>query len=117
MAPKADYGHTVRQAVLDRLREDGRNVERTREARKRDFLLDLSCGDIDDCLDWQLRLLNLPEHRRRTLENFSGILCLDELHLGRFTLLLATDPSSERSSALPWSASTTRRTGAASCWG
>jgi hypothetical protein len=26
------------------------------------------------------------------LENFSGTLCVDELHLGQFTLLLATDP-------------------------
>jgi len=89
---KADYDNTVRQAVLDRLLEDGLNVERTRCAMQRDFLLGLSPGYIYDCLDWQLRLLNLPEHRRRTLENFSGILCIDELHLGKFTLLLATDP-------------------------
>jgi hypothetical protein len=90
--PKADYDNTVRSAVLDRLLEDGLNVERTRRALERDFLLELSPGYIYDCLDWQLRLLNLPEHRRRTLENFSGVLCIDELHLGRFTLLLATDP-------------------------
>jgi hypothetical protein len=31
-------------------------------------------------------------HRRKVLELFSGTLCVDELHLGRFTLLLATDP-------------------------
>ena len=31
-------------------------------------------------------------HRRKVLEHFSGTLCVDELHLGRFTLLLATDP-------------------------
>src|SRR5438128_11054859 len=29
------------------------------------------------------------------LENFSGSLCVDELHLGQFTLLLATDPLSD----------------------
>jgi hypothetical protein len=90
--PKADYDNLVRQAVLDRLLEDGLNVERTRAAMERDFWLELSAGYIYDCLDWQLRLLNLPQHRRRTLENFSGILCIDELHLGKFTLLLATDP-------------------------
>jgi hypothetical protein len=59
---------------------------------KRDFLLPLSSGCIHDCLDWQLRQLDLPEHRRRTLERFSGIMSIDELHLGQFTLLLATDP-------------------------
>ena len=31
-------------------------------------------------------------HRRQVLASFSGTLCVDELHLGRFTLLLATDP-------------------------
>jgi hypothetical protein len=90
--PKADYDNSVRCAVLDRLLDDGLNVERTREAMKRDFLLELSSGFVYDCLDWQLRRINLPEHRRRTLERFSGVLCIDELHLGRFTLLLATDP-------------------------
>src|SRR5207302_1030289 len=44
---------------------------------------------------WQLRRLNLPEHRRRTLERFLGTLCIDELHLGKYTLLLATDPLSD----------------------
>ena len=34
----------------------------------------------------------MAEHRRKVLEHFSGTLCVDELHLGRFTLLLATDP-------------------------
>ena len=34
----------------------------------------------------------MSDHRRKVLENFSGTLCVDELHLGQFTLLLATDP-------------------------
>jgi hypothetical protein len=90
--PKSDYDDRVRQAVLDRLLDDAMNVERTRAAMKRDFLLELSSGFVYDCLDWQLRRLNLPEHRKRALENFSGTLCVDELHLGKHTLLLATDP-------------------------
>lgn len=93
---RSDYDDKVRQAVLDRLLDDGLNVERTREAMKRDFLLELSSGFVYDCLDRQLRRLNLPEHRKRTLENFSGTLCIDELHLGRHTLLLATDPLSDQ---------------------
>ena len=90
--PKADYDESVRAAVLDRLLEDGLNVERTRAALKRDFLLELSSGFVYDCLDWQLTRLKLADHRRRTLRNFSGTLCVDELHLGKHTLLLATDP-------------------------
>jgi hypothetical protein len=32
------------------------------------------------------------KRRREVLDHFSGTLCVDELHLGRFTLLLAADP-------------------------
>ncbi|MFO0954731.1 MAG: transposase [Isosphaeraceae bacterium] len=35
-------------------------------------------------------------YRKWTLEGFGGTLCVDELHLGRFTLLLATDPLRDR---------------------
>jgi len=94
--PRSDYDGLVRQAVLDRLLDDGLNVERTREAMKRDFFLELSSGFVYDCLDWRLARLNLPGHRQRTLENFSGTLCVDELHLGKHTLLLATDPISDQ---------------------
>src|SRR3954451_1293716 len=34
----------------------------------------------------------MADHRRWVLDRFSGTLCVDELHLGRNTLLLATDP-------------------------
>ena len=89
---KSDYDDLVRQAVLDRLLDDGLNVERTLAAMKRDFFLNLSEGFVYDCLRWQVAQLDLPAHRRLVLEKFSGTLCIDELHLGRFTLLLATDP-------------------------
>lgn len=89
---KADYDATVRQAVLDRLLCDRLNVEQTKAALKRDFLLEVSDGFVYDCLRWQLARLDLSEHRRLVLARFSGTLCVDELHLGRYTLLLATDP-------------------------
>jgi hypothetical protein len=90
--PKADYDATVRQAVLDRLLHDRLNVEQTKAALQRDFLVGLSDGFVYDCLRWQLACLDLAEHRRLVLQRFSGTLCVDELHLGRYTLLLATDP-------------------------
>lgn len=93
--PKAAYSTSVRQAVLDRILDDGLNVERTRSAMLRDFLLELSSGFIYDCLDWALTQLDLPEHRYFSVQSFSGILCVDELHLGNKTLLLATDPISD----------------------
>jgi len=94
--PKADYDNLVREAVLNRILDDGLNVERTRAAMKRDFLVTLSSGFIYDCLDWGLRRLQQFDHRRQALKHFSGYLCLDELHLGDHTLLLATDPIADR---------------------
>ena len=89
---KADYDAAVRQAVLDRLLHDRLNVEQTKAALQRDFLLELSDGFVYDCLRWQLARLDLAGHRQAVLQRFSGTLCVDELHLGRYTLLLATDP-------------------------
>lgn len=90
--PRALYDNAVRQAVLDRILHDGMSVERVIASMRRDFYLDLSDGFVYDCLDWQARRLDLADHRRWVLERFSGTLCVDELHLGRTTLLLATDP-------------------------
>jgi Transposase len=90
--PKADYDAQVRDAVLERVLEDGLNVERTLASMQRDFGLKLSQGFVYNCLRWRIGQLDLAEHRQMVLQKFSGTLCIDELHLGRFTLLLATDP-------------------------
>jgi hypothetical protein len=96
ICPKAEYDNLVREAVLNRILDDRLNVERTRSAMKRDFLLELSSGFIYDCLDWGLARLSQSQQRRLALEHFSGYLSIDELHLGDHTLLLATDPISDR---------------------
>jgi Transposase len=96
LCPKADYDNLVRQAVLNRILEDGLNVQRTIAAMKRDFLLELSSGFIYDCLDWGLSRLDDTQQRRVALKQFSGYLSIDELHLGDYTLLLATDPIADR---------------------
>jgi hypothetical protein len=90
--PRAAYTNRVREAVLDRLLDDRMSVERLRRALQRDFHLDLSDGFLYDCLDWKARPADLPAYRHWTLANFSGTVCIDEIHLGRRTLLLATDP-------------------------
>jgi hypothetical protein len=90
--PRAEYSNRVREAVIDRLLDDTMSVERLRQAMARDFHLDLSDGFVYDCLDWKVRQLDLPGYRQWTLERFSGTLCIDEIHLGHRTLLVATDP-------------------------
>jgi Transposase len=96
ICPKADYDNLVREAVLNRILDDGLNVKRTRECMSRDFKLELSVGFIYECLDWGLSRLNESQQRRVALEQFSGYLNIDELHLGDYTLLLATDPITDR---------------------
>src|SRR3954454_16769202 len=93
--PKAKYDNKVRDLVVDRILRDGLNIERALESIRRDFLLDLSSGFVYDVLKDQARQLDMAEHRDEVLKHFSGTLCVDELHLGRFTLLLATDPLSD----------------------
>src|SRR4051812_4227716 len=93
--PKAQYDNKVRDLVLGRILDDGMSIERTLGSLRREFLLDLSSGFVYDVLRGQAEQLDMAAHRRSVLEHFSGTLCVDELHLGRFTLLLATDPLSD----------------------
>jgi hypothetical protein len=90
--PRALYDNKVRDLVLDRILKDSMNVEQTIESLHREFHLDLSTGFISDVLHGHAQALGMAAHRRMVLKPFSGTLCVDELHLGRFTLLLATDP-------------------------
>src|SRR5512142_2682108 len=94
--PRALYDNKVRDLVLDRILKDGMSIERTLESLSREFLLDLSTGFVSDVLYDHAKPLDMAAHRRTVLALFSGTLCVDELHLGRFTLLLATDPLSDR---------------------
>jgi Transposase len=90
--PRAAYDDTVRDLVLGRIIEDGMSIERTLRSLRREFLLELSSGFIYDVLRDRASQLDLAEHRRMVLGQFSGTLGVDEVHLGRFALLLATDP-------------------------
>jgi len=92
VGPRCLYDNEVRNAVIARIVQDGMDVQKLREAMKRDFLLDLSEGFVYDCVHGKVKELEMAEYRRWVLEHFSGTLCVDELHLGRYTLLLATDP-------------------------
>jgi transposase-like protein len=93
--PKAKYDNKVRDLVLGRIIEDGMSIERVLQSLMREFLLDLSTGFVYDVLHDFAAGLDMAAHRYKVLEHFSGTLCVDELHLGRFILLLATDPISD----------------------
>ena len=93
--PKAKYDHKVRQAVVDRILQDKLNLSVVQSSMKRDFLLDLSSGYIYGALEHAIREFDGQEFRRRVLSEFSGVLCVDEIHLGSRVVLLASDPVSD----------------------
>src|SRR3954466_2215178 len=90
--PRATYDNKARALVLERVVEDAMSIERALASLRREFLLELSTGFVYDVLRDHARQLDMAEHRRKVLGLFSGTLCIDELHPGRFTSLLATDP-------------------------
>ena len=108
--PRAEYTNRVRDVVIDRLLEDGMSLNRLQPiaAPTRSSFLNLSDGFLYDCLDWKVRQPTWPGLSSMDPENFSGILCIDELHLGHRTLLLATDPLGDFPSRSPWCRATTK---------
>lgn len=93
--PKAKYDNAVRQAVIDRILDDKLNATTVQTNMKRDFLLDLSTGFIYDCLGYAIAKFDGAQFRANVLKEFSGTLCVDEIHLGHRVVLLATDPISD----------------------
>ncbi len=93
--PRARYGDDVRRLVFDRVVEDGMSVGRALASIRRDFRLPLSAGFAHRVLRERAAALDLAARRRESLGRFGGVLCVDEPHLGRATLLLATDPTAD----------------------
>lgn len=93
--PKAKYDNKVRQAVIDRILIDKLNTTTVQQAMQRDFLLKLSTGFIYDCLKFAIRKFDGSAFRTQVLGEFSGTLCVDEIHLGQRVVLLASDPISD----------------------
>jgi Transposase len=92
---KARYDHHVRQAVLDRILADKLNARGVQKALRRDFFLSLSTGYLYDCLDHAIQAYDGAAFRAQVLQEFSGTLCVDEIHLGHRVVLLASDPISD----------------------
>ena len=80
--PKAHYDNKVRDLVLDRIVKDGMSIERLLESLRREFLLELSSGFVYKVLRDRVGELDMSEHRRLVLEQFSGTLCVRRTALG-----------------------------------
>ncbi|MCB9925790.1 MAG: transposase [Planctomycetaceae bacterium] len=98
--PKAKYDNQMRQAVIDRILIDKLNATAVQQALQRDFLLKLSTGFVYDCLEYAIRKVDGADFRDQLLREFSGTLCVDEIHLGHRVVLLASDPISDNPIAI-----------------
>ena len=62
------------------------------ERMQEDYLLKLSLGYLHHCFLWAHEQINMEEPWNFVLLNFSGVLCIDEVHDSGRTILFATDP-------------------------
>lgn len=74
------------------LLRDGRCIERAPASIRREFLLDPAAGFFYDVPRDRAAEPDMAAHRRMVLEWFSGTSCVDGLHVGRLTMVLASDP-------------------------
>ena len=89
---KGRYSYEVRNVVSNSLIRDRLPYRLVQDRMREDYLLDLSLGYIHDCFLWAHERINMDAYWRFVLSNFSGILCIDEVHDSGRTLLFATDP-------------------------
>jgi len=89
---KGRYSYAVRDAVANAVIRDRMPYELVQNKMAEDHFLELSIGYVHYCFLWAHEQINMGEHWDFVLSNFSGVLCIDEVHDGDWTILFATDP-------------------------
>lgn len=88
------YSYEVRNTVANALIRDrmpyGLVINRMREEHD----LSLSLGYVHACFYWAHDQIEMEDHWAFVTSQFSGVLCVDEVHDSGRTLLFATDPLS-----------------------
>ena len=89
---KGRYSYAVRDGVANAVIRDRMPYALVQNKMAEDHFLELSIGYVHFCFLWAHEQINMGEHWDFVLSNFSGVLCIDEVHDGDWTLLFATDP-------------------------
>jgi transposase-like protein len=89
------YSFEVRNKVANSLIRDRLPYRKVQERMLEDYCLRLSIGYIHECFMWAHEQINMSEHREWASKNFSGNLCIDEVHDSGRVLLYATDPTND----------------------
>ena len=91
---KGRYSYEVRNTVANALIRDRMPYRSVIRRMQEDYLLGLSVGYVHYCFLWAHEQINMEEHWDFVCANFSGVLCIDEVHDSGRTILFATDPLS-----------------------
>ena len=86
------YSYEVRNAVANALIRDRMPYLSVIRRMQEDYCLELSLGYIHTCFLWAHEQINMESHWHFVRANFSGVLCIDEVHDSGRTILFATDP-------------------------
>ena len=89
---QGSYSYEVRNSVANGLIRDRMPYRLLIERMQEDYLLKLSLGYLHHCYLWAQEQINMEEPWNFVLLNFSGVLCIDEVHDSGRTILFATDP-------------------------
>ena len=86
------YALEVRNTVANALIRDRMPYLSVMRRMQEDYRLELSLGYIHACFLWAHEQINMETHWDVVRANFSGVLCLDEVHDSGRTIVFATDP-------------------------
>lgn len=89
----AVYTERVREKAALSVYEDGMAIRRVTERLARDFWVRPSESTIRNWCHEYAENLDFEDYQSRVVEEFSGILCVDEVYQGELALLLAVDPT------------------------
>jgi hypothetical protein len=86
------YSSEVRNLVANAVIRDRMPYRLVQQRMAEDYRLTLSVGYIHDCFVWAHGQIDREAHWDFVVANFSGVLCVDEVHDGGRTILFASDP-------------------------
>ena len=90
--PRGRYSYEVRNTIANALIRDRMPYTLVQRRMLEDHCLSVSLGYLHQCFLWAHERIDMESHWAFVLANFSGVLCIDEVHDSGRTILFATDP-------------------------
>lgn len=92
VAARGRYSYEVRNTIANALIRDRMPYTLVQRRMLEEHGLSVSLGYLHQCFLWAHEQIDMETHWAFVLANFSGVLCIDEVHDSGRTILFATDP-------------------------